>query len=130
MLYWNSKSNRNRNRKVKSSAGQLIIEIWIPYLESVACKVFPVCTAYVGTKKINSKLIHIIFWIKGCKFKFQQIIWLIDNRLWNKKLLFATKSLKNHINYPLFMDRIPICLLTLVNKKDSAKTKLKRQKHF
>jgi len=57
---------------VDSSAEQLIIA----FLESVACKV--VCTACVVTKKINSKLMSLHnFYLKVCKFKFQQELRLI-----------------------------------------------------
>jgi len=65
MFYW----------QPESSAEQLIKDIYISFLESVGCKVFPLCTAYVVTLKINRKpIFQQIYVLKGSKFNFQIVL--------------------------------------------------------
>jgi len=59
----------------ESSAKQLIIDVYILFLELVGCKVFPVYTAYVVTLKINRRSIcQQIYVLKGSKFNFQIVL--------------------------------------------------------
>jgi hypothetical protein len=60
---------------VESSAEQPVIDVYISFLESVGCKVFPVCTADMVTLKINRKSIcEQIYVLKGSKFNFQIVL--------------------------------------------------------
>ncbi len=58
----------------------------------MGCKVFPVCTAYVVTLKTKRKSsCEQIYVLKGSKFKFQLILWILYNSCHDK---FATFSYK------------------------------------
>ena len=81
---------------MESSAEQPIIDVYISFLESVGCKVFPVCTADIVTLKINRKSIsEQIYVLKGSKFNFQIVLWILHNSCHDKIATFSFKVKQN-----------------------------------
>ncbi len=61
----------------------------------MGCKVFPVCSAYVETLKINRKSIcEHIYVLKGSKFNFQIVLSILYNSCHNKIATFSYKDKK------------------------------------
>ena len=62
----------------------------------MGCKVFPVCTAYVVTLKINRKSIcKQINFLKGSKFNFQIVLRFLYNSCHDKIATFSYKVKQN-----------------------------------
>jgi len=73
-----------------------IIDVCISFLELVGCKVFPVCTAYVVTLKINrNSICQQIYVLKGSKFKFQIVVWILYNSCHDNIATFSYKIKQN-----------------------------------
>ncbi len=62
----------------------------------MGCKVFPVCAAYIETLKVNRKsMCQQIYVLKGSKFNFQIVLWILYNSCHDKIATFSYKVKQN-----------------------------------